>query len=67
MRNSAHYLLVDGNLIPCHETELARDSIFGYSTVYLPDYHVEEKTKGSIQSEQVERFLLEDVRGECGE
>jgi uncharacterized protein YgbK (DUF1537 family) len=65
-RNSTHYLLVDGNLIPCHETEFARDSVFGYSTAYLPDY-VEEKTKGSIRSEQVERFLLEDVRGDCGE
>lgn len=65
-KNSTHYLKIDGMLTPCHETEFARDSVFGYSTAYLPDY-VEEKTKGSIRSQQVERFLLEDVRGDCSE
>lgn len=65
-RNSTHYLLVDGKEIPCHETEFARDSVFGYSTAYLPDY-VQEKTKGTIQAEHVERFLLEDVRGYCSD
>ncbi len=63
-RNSTHYLIVDGKEIPCHETEFARDSVFGYSTAYLPDY-VEEKTKGAIQAEQVQRFLIHDVRGNC--
>lgn len=62
-RNSTHYLVVDGKEIPCHETEFARDSVFGYSTAYLPKY-VEEKTKGTIQADQVERFLLDDVRGD---
>jgi uncharacterized protein YgbK (DUF1537 family) len=70
-RNSTHYLvIVDDNgtkkMTPCHETEFARDSVFGYSTAYLPDY-VEEKTKGYIRADQVERFLLEDVRGDCAE
>lgn len=65
-RNSTHYLVVDGNEIPCHETEFARDSVFGYTTAYLPDY-VQEKTKGAISSNQVERFLLQDVRGDCAE
>jgi uncharacterized protein YgbK (DUF1537 family) len=46
-----------------HETEFARDSVFGYSHSYLPDY-VEEKTRGRIPSAAVERFLLEDVRGD---
>jgi uncharacterized protein YgbK (DUF1537 family) len=62
-RNSTHYLVVDGVEIPCHETEFARDSVFGYSTAYLPDY-VEEKTKGTIPASQVERFLLDQVRGD---
>lgn len=66
-RNSTHYLkLADGQEVPCHETEFARDSVFGYSTAYLPDY-VSEKTKGEISSNQVVRFSLEDVRGDCTE
>jgi len=60
-RDSIHYLKVNGVDTPVHETEFARDSVFGYSTAYLPDY-VEEKTKGRIQSQQVERFLLTDIR-----
>lgn len=60
-RDSIHYLLVDGVPTPVHETEFARDSVFGYSYSYLPDY-VEEKTRGRIPATQVERFLLGDVR-----
>ncbi len=60
-RNSVHYLKVNGVDTPVHETEFARDSVFGYSTGYLPDY-VEEKTQGRIKSEQVERFLLAEIR-----
>jgi hypothetical protein len=33
---------------------------------HLPDY-VEEKTQGAIPADQVERFLLSDVRGDCSE
>lgn len=60
-RESIHYLKVNGVDTPVHETEFARDSVFGYSTGYLPDY-VEEKTKGRIKANQVERFLLSDIR-----
>ncbi len=63
-RDSTHYLIVDGRELPVHETEFARDSVFGFSTAYLPDY-VEEKTRGRIQAGQVERFTLDDVRGDC--
>ena len=62
-RDSVHYLVVNGAPVPVHETEFARDSVFGYSHSYLPDY-VEEKTGGRIRAEQVERFLLDDVRGD---
>lgn len=65
-RNSTHYLLVDGEPIPVHETEFARDSVFGFSTAYLPDY-VEEKTSGQIEAAAVERFLLDDVRADSRE
>jgi uncharacterized protein YgbK (DUF1537 family) len=60
--NSQHYLLVDGKKVPTHETEFARDSVFGYSTSYLPDY-VAEKTHGRIAAEAVQRFVLADIRG----
>ena len=62
-RDSVHYLLVNGKETPVHETEFARDSVFGYRHSYLPDY-VEEKTAGRIKAAQVERFLLRDVRGD---
>jgi uncharacterized protein YgbK (DUF1537 family) len=60
-RDSIHYLYIDGVPIPVHETEFARDSVFGYHHSYLPDY-VEEKTKGRIKTSEVERFLLNDIR-----
>lgn len=62
-RDSVHYLLVNGKETPVHQTEFARDSVFGYRYSYLPDY-VEEKTAGRIKAAQVERFLLKDVRGD---
>ncbi|MDJ0536220.1 MAG: four-carbon acid sugar kinase family protein [Xenococcaceae cyanobacterium MO_207.B15] len=59
--DSVHYLLVDGVKTPVHETEFAKDSVFGYSHSYLPDY-VAEKTQHRITSKQVVRILLEDIR-----
>lgn len=64
-RDGVHYLLVDGRPVPVNETEFARDSVFGYRHAFLPDY-VEEKTAGRIHADQVERFGLDDVRGEIG-
>lgn len=61
-RDGTHYLMVDGEPVPVHETEFARDSVFGFSTAFLPDY-VEEKTAGRIAADEVERFSLADVRG----
>lgn len=60
-RNSTHYLVVDGVETPVHKTEFARDSVFGYSHSYLPDY-VAEKTDGQIPAERVVQFMLEEVR-----
>ena len=65
-RDSIHYLMVDGVPTPVHQTEFARDSVFGYSTSYLPDY-VEEKTAGRIKANQVERFLLAEIRGDVSQ
>lgn len=63
-RDSIHYLMVDGQPVPVHETEFAKDSVFGYRHSFLPDY-VEEKTAGRIQANEVERFVLSDVRGDA--
>ena len=60
-RNSVHYLMVNSVATPVHETEYAKDSVFGYSHSYLPDY-VEEKTKGRIHADTVDRILLADIR-----
>ena len=56
-----HYIESDGQRIPTHDTEFAKDSVFGYSTSYLPDY-VAEKTNGKIPAREVEQFTLEDIR-----
>ena len=63
-RDSIHYLMIDGVPTPVHETEFAKDSVFGYHHSYLPDY-VAEKTKDKIQSHQVKRFLLNNIRQGC--
>ena len=63
-RDGVHYLLVDGKPVPVNETEFARDSVFGYTHAFLPDY-IEEKTHGRLRADQVERFSLADIRGGC--
>jgi uncharacterized protein YgbK (DUF1537 family) len=63
-RGSVHYLMHEGKPVPVHETEFARDSVFGYHNSYLPAY-VEEKTRGRIAASKVQRLLLEDVRGDA--
>lgn len=59
-RDSTHYLQTDQRLVPVHETEFARDSVFPYHNSYLPAY-VEEKTAGRIAANQVERFVRADL------
>ena len=59
--DNVHYLIVDGEKTPVAETEFARDSVFGYSHSYLPDY-VAEKTQGKISAESVVKFTLSDIR-----
>jgi len=63
-RNSVHYLRVGERWVPVHETEFARDAVFGYHHSYLPDY-VQEKTQGRIRADQVERLTLEQIRAGC--
>ncbi len=63
-RDSVHYLIINGVPTPVHETEFAKDSVFGYHHSYLPDY-VEEKTSGRIKANDVKRFLLNNIRQDC--
>ncbi|ODU01358.1 MAG: Hrp-dependent type III effector protein [Thiobacillus sp. SCN 63-1177] len=60
-RDGTHYLIVDGTPVPTHETEFARDSVFGYTTAFLPDY-VAEKTGGRVAAGDVARLTLSDLR-----
>lgn len=60
-RDSTHYLIVDGKPVPTHETEFARDSVFGYRTAFLPDY-VAEKTGGRVAADSVRRLTLAELR-----
>ncbi|MBC8121640.1 MAG: four-carbon acid sugar kinase family protein, partial [Gemmatimonadaceae bacterium] len=60
-RDSVHYLVTGGVEVPVHETEFARDSVFGYAHSYLPEY-VAEKTGGRIPADKVERLVLSDIR-----
>ncbi|WAL61238.1 four-carbon acid sugar kinase family protein [Thermocoleostomius sinensis] len=62
--DSVHYLIVNGIPTPVHQTEFARDSVFGYHHSYLPAY-VEEKTQGRIKASEVEQLLLAEVRSGC--
>lgn len=63
--DSTHYIqtITESGLqrVPTHDTEFAKDSVFGYSTSYLPEY-VAEKTQGRIPAHQVERLTLKDIR-----
>jgi uncharacterized protein YgbK (DUF1537 family) len=60
-RDGTHYLIIDGQPVPTHETEFARDSVFGYSTSFLPDY-VAEKTGGRVPARDVRVLSLADLR-----
>ena len=55
---STHYIEADGVRTPVHQTEFAKDSVFGYSHSYLPAY-VAEKTTNKIVGDQVKRFTLD--------
>jgi uncharacterized protein YgbK (DUF1537 family) len=60
-RDGTHYLIVDGTPVPTHATEFARDSVFGYTTSFLPDY-VAEKTHGGVRAQDVRVLTLAALR-----
>ncbi|MFH1981604.1 MAG: four-carbon acid sugar kinase family protein [Pseudomonadota bacterium] len=62
-----HYIVEGKTMIPCHETEFARDTAFGYATAHLPGY-VEEKTNGRIHRDEIislsQKLLQKDAQSE---
>lgn len=56
-----HYVRIGDKSVPAHETEFAKDSVFGYQHSFMPAY-VEEKTRGRIKADAVVRFPIEEVR-----
>jgi uncharacterized protein YgbK (DUF1537 family) len=64
--HGTHYLRTGDKMVQVHETEFARDSVFGYQSSFLPKY-VEEKTRGRVRADEVVRFPIEEVRSGCFE
>jgi len=58
---NVHYVKYDRELIPCAETEFAKDKTFGYHNSDLCAY-IEEKTNGAYLKEDVLSISLEALR-----
>ena len=59
--NDIHYVKYGDELIPCSETEFAKDKTFGYHSSNLKEY-IQEKSKGQIAKEDVLSVSLDDLR-----
>jgi len=58
--HDTHYLQEGDALVPVHETEFAKDVVFGFSNAHLPSWVIE---KGGAESvDQVQSISLEDIR-----
>lgn len=60
-----HAIREHHRLIPCHETEFARDSLFPYTTSFLPAY-LEEKSGGAVRGDSVRRITRDMLDGQQG-
>ncbi|MBO7698257.1 MAG: hypothetical protein J6S38_04375, partial [Erysipelotrichaceae bacterium] len=59
--DDVHYVKYGDELIPCAETEFAKDKTFGYKSSDLKEY-IEEKSNGKILKEDVRSVSLDDLR-----
>lgn len=50
-----------GSLVPSHETEFAKDPLFGYTSAHLPSW-IAEKSGGSLLPGDVLTISLSDIR-----
>ena len=58
---NTHYMVEGEQLISVHETEFAKDKVFGYEHGDLPSW-VEEKTSGRIKASRCLTISLEEIR-----
>ena len=61
--DDVHYVRYGDELIPCAETEFAKDKTFGYHSSDLKEY-IEEKSEGRIGKDEVLSIGLNDFRNE---
>ncbi|MCR4632647.1 MAG: hypothetical protein K5648_00800 [Erysipelotrichaceae bacterium] len=61
--DDVHYVRYGDRLVPCAETEFAKDKTFGYHSSNLKEY-IEEKSEGRIKKEEVLSIGLDDLRNE---
>ena len=59
--DNIHFAKYGDDLVPCAETEFAKDATFGFSSSSLPEY-IEEKTAGKFKAEDVTCISLKDLR-----
>ena len=59
--DNVHYVKYGGELVPCGQTEFAKDETFGYTNSALPAY-IEEKTGGKCRAEDVTCISLRRIR-----
>lgn len=59
--NNIHYIKVENNLVPCGQSEFAKDKTFGYKSSNLLDY-IEEKSDGAYKKENLIYISLDEIR-----
>ena len=59
--DNVHYVRYGDELVPCGQTEFAKDETFGYTSSNLCDY-IEEKTAGKFRAGDVTCISLESLR-----
>ena len=59
--DNVHYVRYGGELVPCGQTEFAKDETFGYTSSNLCDY-IEEKTAGKFRAGDITCISLESLR-----
>ena len=59
--DNIHYVRYGEELVPCGQTEFARDETFGYQSSSLPAY-IQEKTGGACRAEDVTCISLARLR-----
>ena len=59
--DNVHYVRYGAELVPCGQTEFAKDETFGYHASNLCEY-IEEKTGGKVRAGDVTCISLESLR-----